>query len=86
MSTIPSLYARLPKGTRVRINTGWISPHPCGGDLYREATVLADKGDEVLLSIDYDGFGKRGPVLHTAFKCRITEVLAGPRKRRKARR
>jgi hypothetical protein len=78
MNTKPSLYATLPVGTIIDVNTGWSNTCASGGDVYRRGEVLEDRGEKVAILIDFDGYGRPAQIKTEVFKSRIVEIVRGP--------
>ena len=66
----PSLYATLPVGTRVHVETCF--GNSCGGWHYASGEVLEDLGEEIRMRADK---GWSVPPEFTIFKCRIKAIL-----------
>lgn len=73
-----SLYATLPVGTIVEVNTGWADLNPFSDPIHRVGQVLEDYGEEVSLLITTDGCGRPAQIKRSFPKRRILEIIRGP--------
>lgn len=74
----PSLYATLPVGTIVEVNTGWVDASTGSYPIHRVGQVLEDQGEEVSLLITTDGYGRPAQIKQSFPKRRILEIIRGP--------
>jgi hypothetical protein len=67
----PALYATLPVGTRVRVESYFGNPY--GGWCFVVGTILEDLGDEIKIKADP---GQRGFEEFKIWKDRIREIIS----------
>ncbi len=74
MTPKPSLYATLPTGTRLFVETCFVAPS--GNWAYCYCTVARDLGDEIEVTVtDEEAANRRVATRFTLFKSRIRSVV-----------